>query len=78
MNIGAWPAFFIALTKAAVGLYSVTMITACGLALAIGSTALTTSTELRSTVLTADGFRLCFCSAVVTPSSPDLPKPSFW
>ena len=78
MNIGFWSAFFIALTKAAVGLYSVTMTTACGLALAIASTAAFTSTELRSTVAAAVGARLCFFSAFVTPSSPDLPNPSFW
>ena len=54
------------------------MTTACGLALAMVSTAAATSTELRSTVATADGARLCFFSEAVTPSRPDLPKPSFW
>jgi len=54
------------------------MTTACGLALLMVSTALATSSELRSTVPTATGARLARFRALVTPSSPDFPKPSFW
>ena len=43
-----------------------------------GATAVSTWSEFRSTVPSATGLSLWRARAAVTPSWPDLPKPSFW